>query len=412
MPTARRAKRNTQNDDQDIEEEVSYNHEEEEQDDDDDDENERSRRNTNTTKPRRSKRTKVMSESNQTDADRRALRHNQRELHKKMTNQSTDLAERMADVQSDAFEKIRGENNKLWNLVRYTREAVLDGDNVNVISSRAARQVDKLISVPRYDANRLANKMKAKCSIRSGSNSYNTFDWKTFGIEAGSCFNSVPSLCSFLNGPIDNAYQPKQRKKPVRRIIEDDDAEEEEVGTVQQKSKSKSEDKLSAVEKQITVIRKTLKMRDPQEREKVQEKTVEHLGKTMEELDDVERVNYMKRVQKCAAHKPCMLQFVMNPDSFTQTIENIFGLSFLVKKGDAQCGVRTLEQCRKANLGTLPGPWVQLAKENQKQQPSAKQTIVSLNMQDWRALRDSYNVQTGDIPHRGKSKHAARPTAK
>jgi hypothetical protein len=85
----------------------------------------------------------VMEDSGQTDAERRELRQNLRTLHKKMQ----DMAEELEDVSSSSFAKLRQDNNQLWNQVRYTREAVLDGDNLDVLANRAARQVDKLIEV-------------------------------------------------------------------------------------------------------------------------------------------------------------------------------------------------------------------------------------------------------------------------
>ena len=99
------------------------------------------------TKPRKkSKRVKVMSESGQTDSERRNLRSQQRNIAKQIA-QGSELSEQLADASTGALEEVRNENNALWDNVKYTREAVLDGENVQEISTRAARQVDKLINV-------------------------------------------------------------------------------------------------------------------------------------------------------------------------------------------------------------------------------------------------------------------------
>ena len=194
----------------------------------------------------------------------------------------------------------------------------------------------------------------------------------------------MPAYCSFLNGPIESAYQPKERKKPVRRAKEEDDAEEEEVKTVTQKTKSKDENKLSAVEKQLKVLSKKLKERSEKDKDNVYNLAIEHEGKKPEDMSDEEKKSFLKRVKKAGAARSCAVQFVMNPDSFTQTVENIFGLSFMVKKGDAEVGVRSFEDCHEANLGTVPGPWVKKTKtkeNNGRQQPHARQAIVSFTMQ-------------------------------
>lgn len=157
-----------------------------------------------------------------------------------------------------------------------------------------------------------------------------------------------------------------------------------EVGTVNQKAKSKDDNKLSAVEKQLKVLNKMLKTRDEQQKENVfHEIAVRKYGRKAEDLDSGEKKEFIKRIKKSDATKPCAVQFVMNPQSFTQTVENIFGLSFMVKKGDAEIGVRSFEACRDGDLGMAPGPWVKKVKfdESSHSQPPARQAIVSFTMQ-------------------------------
>ncbi len=170
----------------------------------------------------------------------------------------------------------------------------------------------------------------------------------------------------------------------------------------QQKKGSKDSNKLSAVEKQIQTLQKTLKKRDEQEKSKLDDLALKYEGIAPETMDDVQKKKFLKRVKKSNALSPCALQFVVNPQSFTQTVENLFGLSFAVKKGDAEEGVRSLENCKEYGLGTVPGPYVKLKPRGP--QGPARQAIISFNMQDWRDLKDAFNIEKGDIPHRGKSK--------
>lgn len=97
---------------------------------------------------RSSKRHQVMSASNQTDEERRELRDNQRALKRDILH--SEVGESIEDPTSEAFVDIRGKNNALFNQVRYIREGVLDGENLTLISTRAARQVDKLIQVCKH----------------------------------------------------------------------------------------------------------------------------------------------------------------------------------------------------------------------------------------------------------------------
>jgi hypothetical protein len=355
----------------------------------------------NPKQPRRSKR-KVMSQSNQTESDRRALRIKQRSLKSLLVSNNSHLSEQIADVASDAFKNTRDQNNKLFAEVSKTREGVLDAENVELISNRTARQVDALIAVPRYDVNKFIHHLKKSCS--SGPGSSGTFQWHTFGYEVGCCFNALPSNVSFMNGPLDSEYVAKQRKRPERRKRENlDNVEEEEVGSVHQKKKSKDEDKLSAAEKQVGTMKKILKNKSlnaDAERialfERKYNKQKSEWGKEEEEAFVAENRD---RGQVDG------VQFLFNPKSFTQTVENIFSLSFLVKHGDAKIGVRKPEDC-KSEL-EKPGLFVKHRNSDSSlTQRKPKQAIVTLSMADWRALVQTHGVESGDIPHRGKSKYA------
>jgi hypothetical protein len=71
----------------------------------------------------------------QTEEERRKIRKEQRELFK-------DMEEKNIEV-----EEARGRNNEIYRNVKYTREAVLDGENLILIANKAAKKVDQLIQV-------------------------------------------------------------------------------------------------------------------------------------------------------------------------------------------------------------------------------------------------------------------------
>jgi hypothetical protein len=351
---------------------------------------------------RRSKRIKVMSESGHTEAQRRALRVQQRDLKAMIADERSDLSEQIADVSSGKFHDVRKKNNKLYEDVTYTREAVLDSENLELISSRAARQVDKLIEIPRYDVAKFVSKLRRKCMINDTQ-----FNWKLFGYEVGSCFNCPPSHVSFLNGPIDAEFEPKQRKKPEKRKKQStDDAEEEEVGNVQQKKRSKDEDKLSAAEKQVSDIKKLLSEKSQSAAQKRIAIYEDLYGKEYETWSKEEHREFKKK-ERDVGEIPA-IPFLFNPKSFTQTVENIFGLSFLVKKGDVKVGIRKHEDCISEH--SKPGFFIKdLYDTSTDKVKPAKQAIVSLSMADWKAMVEVYNIEQSDIPHRGKSKYAKSP---
>lgn len=318
----------------------------------------------------------LMSASGQTDAERRQLRLSQRVLQKKIASAA---GESLEDPNSTALEQIRNDNNILFDKVRFTREAVLDGENLDLISGRASRQADSLIQISRYDAVKLAGKLRNKCCSKDG----NSFNWNALGKEAGACFNALPSQVSFMNGPVEDDYKPKERKERKKRMREEEEEEEEEE---LEENKTNDADKLSAVEKHMKIMSKCLKKR-----------ITEHCSGKVAEIDSNDKEKKKAVENKTRGEGVCAIQHLFNPKSFTQTVENIFHFSFNVKNGSAGIQVLTDADGNK---------WPFVRATSKKDGILPRQAIVSLNMEDWRNLIKAKNVEKCDIPHRTGSRHS------
>lgn len=135
---------NVDNDDDEADEE---NADDDDEDEDDGDRAAASRRR----KKKKTKRVRIMNKSGQTDAQRRVLRSRQRELSNSIAVGGGDGVgggeSGGGDDDADELTKLRAQNNELWRDVRYTREAVLDSENVDLIASKAARQAEKIVQV-------------------------------------------------------------------------------------------------------------------------------------------------------------------------------------------------------------------------------------------------------------------------
>lgn len=217
-----------------------------------------------------------------------------------------------------------------------------------------------------------------------GSSGSSIFDWKNFGIECGSCFNSVPPQVYFLAGPIHAAFVPKEKKKIVRRPKVKDEAEEETAEEVKQtKGSNKDTNTLSATQKQMIQVGQLLYKRCKEEKESTR---VKLQAKGHELTTEEERTAARKRVEKLG-DRICAVKFLFNPNSFTQTVENIFSMSFLVKEGRAEIGVRGRNECQQHHWddSVVPGPWIRSLKEESdgdivNTHTECRQAIVRLDM--------------------------------
>jgi hypothetical protein len=113
---------------------------------------------------RRTKRTRrgVFEKSGLTDQQRRELRRSQRQLHETIrqdkrealsgtaNNNNSDDDDSAADEQVDFLQSARQENNVLFESVLFTREAVLDAENVDLIAQKYVQQVERLVQVRYY----------------------------------------------------------------------------------------------------------------------------------------------------------------------------------------------------------------------------------------------------------------------
>lgn len=116
----------------------------------------RVRQRTKSSSHRRTKR-KVFDER-QTDEERRLLRVEQRHINHILSNggyrtRTKAAAEKVEeDVKDDSLarptlEGVRDSNNELFRHVTYTRELVLDADNVALLANSYAKQVEQSVQV-------------------------------------------------------------------------------------------------------------------------------------------------------------------------------------------------------------------------------------------------------------------------
>ena len=235
------------------------------------------------------KRFKVFDDSGLTDAERRLIRQQQRALREELQAGEQGSLE--------ALEVARDKNNELFAKVCFTREAVLDADNLDDIANQYTQRAEKDVQVPRFDPIRLVQKLKQKCSGRTDAGRY--FDWRKLGVESGICFHALPERVSFLAGSLDVEVALKKKKERKQRVrhVEEEAEEVNPENVNNNEARGDAADKLSAMERNMRQLKHKLKKK---------------YQRAAQEGADIDGV-----------------KFLFNPRSFTQTVENIFNFTFL-----------------------------------------------------------------------------------
>jgi len=236
----------------------------------------------------------------------------------------------------------------------------------------------------RYDPMKVARRLREKCTA------HGAFDWELLGREVGACFNAIPGNVVFFSGPVAAEYKPKERKQRAPRAKEEEEVEEE--APEELKKMEKSADNMSAVEKHMKNISKKLKQRC---REEAEIKLAELENVDEDEMDEECRKK-RDNLKMNSNEEICAVKFLFDPKSFTQTVENIFHFSFLVKEGKAGISVSKDGEPKVAHK--IPGA------------APTRQAIVPISMKDWKTLVEAYKVTSCDIAHRTGSKHERTST--
>jgi len=290
------------------------------------------------------KKAKVFDES-VTEEQRRALRQKQRGLQ--ATLQSSEL--RNGADEGNTLELCHEELNAHFDEVQYPREAVLDANNFQELANINCKKIEKNAQVTRYDPHKFVAALASKCT-RS-----HAFDWLGLGVEAGVCFNAVPSGCAFGAGRWDDPTAAKKERKKKRSMV----AEE---------AKLQRPDEVKATS-------------DAPKSSSVAEQNVKRIKKRLERLSDA-MLEQEDGDSKEENHQGAIdgIDFLIDTQSFTKTVENMFYFSFLVKSGDA-----SMIMTEPSALGEQPRFLVKPT-DLKNANADAAQCITSLSMRDWRRL--------------------------
>ncbi|KAK5174718.1 uncharacterized protein LTR77_001800 [Saxophila tyrrhenica] len=213
-------------------------------------------------------------------------------------------------------------------------------------------------------------------------------DWDVLGRRA--CFpsNARPCVPSFLLGPL--SVEKKQRTQTQRRARQSKDTSGREARPENLTREDLSQTDANGLQAICTRIRSHL-----EQHVRAGEKTLQDNGITsLADLESSHGKQLLRRARLADNGAVSLFDYVLNPRSFGQTVENLFYVSFLIKEGsigvtaDSQ-GLPTLEVAQPSTL-----------EEQRRNKSSKHQAVLALDYGVWQQLTEAFGAGEPLIPHR------------
>ncbi|KAF2836753.1 Nse4-domain-containing protein [Patellaria atrata CBS 101060] len=349
---------------------------------------------------------------------RQDLREQSRQLH--------DNKDALAQPDNDSLQAYINKSNRLMRKVRQTADAVIESRNLVDIGELALKRttnmvlgstgtgidvdefVSKCITFMRHggplnddgdsdeegDAS-TQNRQKRqarRCTVAEDEleDEGDAMNWEVLGELT--CFpnNSRPPVPSFLFGPL--SVQKRARALTQRRVRSQRDTQAKETRPENLRAEDLERNENSNLTKLCVGIRDRLTT-------VLHERTDALENSGIDDMSEEDAIALMKhqRITRKASDGSAALSlfdFAINPNSFGQTVENLFYISFLIKDG----GVAVDED--EDGLPTLNPSQARSMEEQREKQISRHQAVFSLDWPTWRKLVQAYDIQEPMIPHR------------
>ncbi|KAI9094773.1 hypothetical protein K1719_026579 [Acacia pycnantha] len=285
-------------------------------------------------------------ENEQDPACRRAIRSQYLTLMNLINEKRDD----MAKTDSERFNTIMGEVERLHEHVQKPREQVADAEALLDLATTLVGSVKSLLSdgvTPSEFVSCLINEFgQSSRDLNSEQNTQNSINWKEVGLAVSPIFMKVHGCCTML-GPMEN--EMKQRRVGQRKRT-----------------------------------RPTTAMARPEEIDDAAGEEKTDTDKNMATMFEILRKK--KHVQ--------LESLMLNRKSFAQTVENLFALSFLVKDGRAEISM-------DKNGSHLVSPRNAPASNSvMSKEVSYSHFVFRYDFEDWKLMKDMVPEGEELMPHR------------
>ena len=296
-------------------------------------------------------------EISQTDEEKREIRRKIRILNEKL-NENKDKIKRGGD--NEELKQLLDEATNIVNNIRGTHEAIEDAKLFKALC-QLVRELseDTNTNDRKFHVDEYAEKIGSLANA-SRDNRTNIKITKNqllgLGEKFSKHFKRTPAF-TFILGAIDTEVgEEKTRRQREKKVV---------------KSRTVAPTKTAIIERSQAA--------DGQKTAKLVESTMQFLEREFKQ-NGKKPVNYFK--------------FLIDPESFGNTVENMFHVSFLVKQRRVELSV-----CEKIGLPMLEPVSAGSYSGDEGESEGKNQAIISLSYDDWEELKDALNITSPAIVH-------------
>ncbi|PNS15245.1 Non-structural maintenance of chromosome element 4 [Sphaceloma murrayae] len=208
-------------------------------------------------------------------------------------------------------------------------------------------------------------------------------DWAYLGARACFPFNSRPAVPGFLLGPL--SVQKRVRAPIQRRARQRNDDRVETRPEALERQDMPSND-TSTVRHACAKIKSRLRQHCAESKRRAE-------SEAREDMTEDEVRQLLRKHRMADTEGPSLFDFVVNPRSFGQTVENLFYVSFLIKEGEV--GVEMDSDGLPSLVINTESATAATARESTKHQ-----AVFAIDMPTWKSLIKAYDIKESLIAHR------------
>jgi len=292
-------------------------------------------------------------EEEDSNVDQAVVRAGYRSLMDDITNNEEELGDVSGMCHTQLKEYMEA-NEALYQQVSAPQEAVLDARVLKQISRLCRTQAEQMsANITQFNQQEFAEKLMANM----GGGGISRRKWILLGTQVKTMFKRSPCL-TYLYGALDTTPPPPKERK------------ERDVRATQ------------ATRVKDLVATKDTIMQEAEASDNQTEQLVQHVFKCL--------ASVWKQGGKVPVN---FFRFVIDPESFGATIENLFHVSFLVKEGKVNISVD-----EGLGLPVIVPVSSRRAAEGGAAEERKNQVVMNMCMDDWQKLKESLQVRRALIP--------------